>query len=72
MSHPNRTEFRSSLLASAQYLADERALLLTFASGEVYRYDSVERSLFDGLLRAPSAGSYFNRNLRGRFPCSRL
>ena len=71
MNRSNKTALCSSLLASAQYLADERALLITFASGKVYRYDSVERSIFEELLRAPSAGGYFNRNVRGRFPCSR-
>jgi len=71
MISPNASQLCSSLLLSAQYLADERALLLTFAGGRVYRYDSVEQSVFDDLLRAPSPGAYFNRNIRGRFPCSR-
>lgn len=72
MTRSNQAQLSSSLLSSAQYLSDERALLLTFAGGEVYRYESVDRSVFNALRRAPSPGRYFNRNVRGRFPCSRL
>jgi hypothetical protein len=37
-----------------------------------YSYGSVPRNIADGLLAAPSKGKYFNSNIRGRFPATRV
>jgi hypothetical protein len=37
-----------------------------------YSYGSVPRNIADGLLAASSKGKYFNSNIRGRFPATRV
>ena len=48
---------------------DHRTCVLEaeFRTGEIYRYYLVPRSGFEGLMRADSKGSYFNRKIRDRF-----
>ena len=55
-----------------RYHPVRRCLDLEFVSGEVYRYDSVSRTTYQQLLRAPSKGSYFNRRIRDRHPFAKL
>jgi hypothetical protein len=43
-------------------------LQLEFFSRAIYRYFGVAAAVHEGLLGAPSKGSYFNRVIRGRFP----
>jgi hypothetical protein len=66
-----RIPLQSSLVASIAYLSDA-TLEVEFCRGTVYRYFEVPRSVFDGLLRADSAGAYFNRHIRNRFPFQQL
>lgn len=63
-----RHHVRSSGLRSVGY--DERSSMLEieFINGHVYRYFAVPKAKFDALLSANSAGSYFNSNIRERFP----
>jgi KTSC domain len=41
---------------------------LQFRNGAVYQYFHVPRNVYRDLLSAPSKGSYFNHNIRGRYP----
>ena len=61
----------SSVLASVQYAIDA-PLVLQFRSGAIYRYFAVPETVFQALIAAESKGTYFNRNLRNRFPYQRL
>lgn len=61
----------SSVLASVQYSIDA-TLVLQFRSGAIYRYFAVPEIVFQALIAAESKGTYFNRNLRNRFPYQRL
>jgi hypothetical protein len=57
----------SSNLAQADYDPETEELVLTFQSGDTYRYTSVPVSIYSGLTRASSAGSYFHRQIRDRY-----
>lgn len=46
-------------------------LVVRFRSGGAYRYRGAA-GLLDALLRAPSAGSFFHREVRGKFDTDRL
>lgn len=63
---------QSTTLAKAAY--DEQALILwlEFRSRALYCYFGVPATVYRDLLGATSKGSYFNRNIRGRFPYKRL
>lgn len=58
---------RSSNLSTCAYNPDTQELAVTFQSGEQYTYSSVPQSVWHGLKHAPSAGSYFYRQIRNSF-----
>lgn len=55
----------SSCISRAEY--EFGTLYLTFNSGSTYTLRGVPEYHYIGLLRASSAGSYFNRYLKGRY-----
>jgi hypothetical protein len=57
----------STLLAGVGYDAGELLLQLEFRDGAIYRYFAVPAAIHQSLLAADSKGSYFNREIRGRF-----
>lgn len=58
----------STTLRSAGHDAQSAVLELQFRNGAVYHYFLVPRSVYRRLLHADSKGSYFNQNIRGRYP----
>lgn len=54
----------SSNIAAIGYDAALKTLGVRFHAGTEYEYLSVPASIFDGLLAAPSAGRYFDQNVR--------
>jgi lysyl-tRNA synthetase class 2 len=56
------------MIRSASYDAATSTLEIAFHHGRTYRYASVPRFLYDGLLVARSKGSFFNRRIAGRYP----
>lgn len=56
--------FRSSNLRSAEYDAATSSLTIEFHGGRLYRYAGVPPEIYEGLLRAYSAGRYFHRWIR--------
>ena len=63
----------SSALASAGYDAATQTLEIEFReSGSVYQYSKIPPELYEGLITAPSIGRYYNRSIKGRFPCIRI
>ena len=70
---PTSVLVHSSLLASVNYQAETSALDLKFRQpGITYRYFNVPTEIYARLLDAESKGSYFNRQIRGRFRYQRL
>jgi hypothetical protein len=66
----NVTAVESTTLSALAYDDARGMLRLQFRSRAVYQYFGVPAAVHEGLLRAPSKGSYFNRVIRGHFPCS--
>lgn len=62
------TTVESTTLATVAYDAPRQLLWLEFRSHARYCYFGVPAAVHQGLLAAPSKGTYFNRNIRGRFP----
>jgi hypothetical protein len=58
----------STTLATVGYDEARSVLQLEFRSRAIYQYFGVPAAVHEGLLEAPSKGSYFNRFIRGRFP----
>ncbi|MBB3692307.1 KTSC domain-containing protein [Sphingomonas sp. BK580] len=57
----------SSLIERLVYDDDTRTLFVTFRAGRRYAYRDVPRTTYDALVGAPSAGAYFNAEVRDRF-----
>lgn len=58
---------RSSNLESVGYSG--RTLLIHFKNGSTYRYADVPPEIVKGLFAAPSAGKYYNANIRDCYTC---
>lgn len=63
---------RSSNLREVGFDAEANQLEIVFADGGRYRYSGVPEAVYQGLLRAPSAGRYFNQNIRDVYPNTRV
>jgi KTSC domain-containing protein len=68
----NVTAVESSTLARIAYDEIHELLQLEFHSCALYQYCSVPAAVHEGLLGAPSKGSYFNQEIRGRFRYRRI
>ena len=62
------TTVESTALATVGYDEDRELLEVEFCGRAIYRYFGVPAAVHQGLLGAPSKGSYFNQAIRGRFP----
>jgi hypothetical protein len=51
---------QSSMLTGCSYDDETRELTVTFSNSKNYVYEDVDKSLYDGLTGAESAGRYFN------------
>jgi hypothetical protein len=65
------TAVESTTLVSIAYDSVSAVLRLEFRSRAVYCYFGVPPEFCQSLMAAESKGSYFNRNIRGRFPYRR-
>jgi hypothetical protein len=64
----NRIAVESTTLVAIGYDDALSILQLEFRSGAHYQYFEVPAAVHQGLLNAPSKGSYFNQSIRGHFP----
>lgn len=51
---------QSSMLSGCSYDDEKRELTVTFSNSKNYVYEDVDKSIYDALISAESAGRYFN------------
>ena len=56
-----RTPVQSSSVSSVGYDRDSSTLEVEFLNGSVYQYFGVPESIFDGLMNAPSKGTFLDQ-----------
>jgi hypothetical protein len=61
---PEMTYVDSSNIEAIGYDEDPQELHVRFISGGYYVYHDVPRQVFDDLMRAPSKGSFLNREVK--------
>lgn len=66
------TQVSSSNIASVGYDQLNEIVCVQFLNGTEYIYKGVPQHEFDGLLNAPSVGSYLNRNFKNIYPYERI
>jgi hypothetical protein len=59
----------SSVIQRVAYDEDARALNIWCRETGRYIYSDVPRTIYEGLRKAPSAGTYFNECIKRRYPC---
>jgi len=42
---------------------------ICFKTGKIYDFCNVPRQIYEDLLSASSKGTYYNKNIRGRYQC---
>ncbi len=62
----------SSAIAGVRYDSRARQLDIRFTNGRLYRYAEVPPFVVRALLEAPSAGEYFNAEIRDGYDYERL
>ena len=56
-----RTPVQSSSVSSVGYDRDSSTIEIEFLNGSVYQYFGVPESIFDGLMNAPSKGTFLDQ-----------
>lgn len=65
-----RVPVESSVIAEVGY--EDEVMEVRFNNGGVYRYFNVAPEVCLDLLRADSKGGFFNQEIRGEYPCTRV
>lgn len=68
----NMIQVTSSNVESIGYDELQQVLYVRFLSGGLYIYKGVSSYEFEGLLNAPSVGSYLHRNIKNVYPYERI
>lgn len=63
---------QSSNLASVAYDPATQILEVAFLNGGLYTYQGVSAAVHQGLMTAPSKGTYFANYIRNRYPTRKL
>lgn len=59
----------SSAISYVEYNAINCSMQITFTSGGTYDYCGVPQHIYDGLINAFSAGTYYHSHIDGRYKC---
>lgn len=57
----------SSCIANVYYTEETKELRIYFTKGGGHVYSDVPKSVYDGLMAAPSKGKYFNSVIRNSY-----
>ena len=65
---------RSTLIQSIGYdhLTEQLSVVLNGQQNTTWNYSGVTRSTANQFADAPSKGQFFNKNIRGRFPTTKI
>ena len=63
-----RSAVSSSNLAEAGYDPDVEVLEVMFKHGGVYQYMNFPSFMYERFLQAPSQGKFFNAEIKGKYP----
>ena len=61
----------SSNIISVGYDETTSSLYVNYPSG-TYKYDDVDKSVYESLLTSPSKGRFMNENIKGQYNYSRV
>jgi hypothetical protein len=62
----------SSAILAVEHDEGAERMAIRFVSGETYVYDGVPRAVYEAFLAAPSKGTFFQAEIRERYPFARI
>lgn len=62
----------STNIAAIGYALDKLVMCVRFRDGSEYEFEGVSQSAYMKLMNAPSIGSHFANEMRGKYKCWRL
>ena len=62
----------STMIKEIRYHDDSTTMYVQFHNDKVYRYPKVDKYTYIVFTTAESAGSFFNREIKNRYPSTRL
>lgn len=65
-------DVNSSNVRSVGYDESSATLIIRFSNNTMYIYKGVPIVEFEGLINAPSIGSYLHRNIKSLYPYERI
>jgi hypothetical protein len=72
MAYPQMTPVSSSNVAELGYDPDNQVVYVRFFDNRLYAYKGVSQFEYEGLLNAPSIGSYLHRNFKNVYVYERI
>lgn len=63
---------QSSSIISVGFDAPSSTMEIEFKDGRIYQYFEIPEQVFRDLKSAPSVGSYFHQNVRGKYAYAQL
>lgn len=72
MELPDMQPVSSSNVESLGYDESTQTVFVRFLNGSLYIYKGVPTFEFEGLISAPSVGSYLHRNYKNVYPYERI
>jgi hypothetical protein len=60
---------RSSAIRAVGYVSANMHFRILFTQGHSYDFCGVPAHIYDGLMSAPSMGSYYNNFIKDRYRC---
>lgn len=67
-----RNPVKSSNVVAVGYDEKSKILEVEFKSGGVYGYRTVEKPVYESLIKAESIGRFFLREIKGKYPYAKL
>jgi lysyl-tRNA synthetase class 2 len=67
-----KQELDSSVVKAAEYDPESHTLEIEIKNGRLYRYEDVPEDIYIELLKAPSKGSFFNKEIRDHYKTTRV
>lgn len=65
-------DIQSTNIRAAQHTHPDNQLVIWFHSEGAYQYEGVPFEVFEGLIKAGSAGQYFHRHIKSQFPFHKI
>ena len=72
MENKTMANTKSTLISNVSYDGAAQKLTVSMSKGQTYAFAGVPQKVVTGLTTATSQGKYFNQNVRGRFPTTKI